>query len=206
MNERIEWTRVWREEADRETKRVLLVGDSIIDGSKGMIQKYLPEGYAITSFATSKGVDDPFFIKEIELVCAQENYYYQAVYFNSGLHFHEQTPEAYGSNYRNALEKLRGFLPDTPVVLGLSTPLTDGVADPSKHETPITLRDTNETVLAYNEQVKALAAELSLPVFDAYGLMVPHPELKIFDGVHFSKEGNTLLGKAIAEAIETLLK
>ena len=201
MNERIEWTRIWREDADRETKRVLLVGDSIIDGSKGKIQKYLPQGYAITSIATSKGVDDPFFIKEIDLLCAQEDYRYAAVYFNNGLHFHGQTPEVYAANYRAALEQLRKMLPDTPVMLGLSTPLTEGHGNPGEHETPITLRDTNDTVVAYNQQVRALAAELNLPCFDAYGLMEPHPELKRDDGTHFSDEGNELLGAEIANAI-----
>lgn len=207
MNERIEWSRVWRENADREMKRVLLIGDSIIDGSKSVIGKNLPKEYTYSSYATSKGVDAPFLFREVELLAAQENFQYEAVYFNSGLHFHEQTPEDYKENYLRTLGLLRELLPGAAFILGLSTPLTCGAGgDPAKHETPVTLKETNETVIAFNEKVREIAEETGLPVFDAYGLMVEHPELKRDDGCHFNELGNQLLGKAIAEAISLLLK
>lgn len=200
MNEKIEWSRVWREEADTDFKRILLIGDSIIDGSKKEVQKNLPKGYAITSYATSKGVDDPFLFREVEIICAQEGFRYEAVYFNSGLHFHDQTPEEYKENYIRTLKQLQKLLPGTPMVLGLSTPLTMGTGgDPAKHETPVTLKETNETVLVYNKKVAEIATELGLDTFDAYGLMVEHPEWKKDDGCHFIEEGNACLGKAIAE-------
>ena len=99
MNEAIEWTRIWRENADTAKKRVLLIGDSIIDGCKSLVGKALPKEYTISSYATSKGVDSPFLWREVELLAAQEGFDYAAVYFNSGLHFHGQTPEEYRENY-----------------------------------------------------------------------------------------------------------
>lgn len=200
MNERIEWTRVWREEADKEIKRVLLIGDSIINGSQKWIQASLPEGYAITSVVSSKGVDDPFWFREIQLVCEQEDFKYEAAYFNNGLHFHDQTAEQYQENYRKMLKKLQEMLPGVPFILGLSTPLTDSSGDPGKHDAPVTLKETNATVLAFNQKVVELAAEMQLTCFDAYSLMVTRPELKK-DSCHFVDEGNRILGRAIAEAI-----
>ncbi|MBQ6824334.1 MAG: SGNH/GDSL hydrolase family protein [Clostridia bacterium] len=205
MNEKIEWTRMWREEADTSMKRVLLIGDSIIDGCKTIVGKSLPKEYTISSYATSKGVDDPFLFREVELMAAQENYEYAAVYFNSGLHFHEQSPEAYKENYLRTLKLLQEKI-DAPFILGTSTPLTCGKGgDPAKHETPVTLRENNETVIAYNQKVREIADETGLPVFDAYDRMVGYPELKSDDGCHFNDEGKALLGKAIAHALEELL-
>ena len=41
INERIEWSRVWREDSEKQLPRVLLIGDSIIDGSKHNIYERL---------------------------------------------------------------------------------------------------------------------------------------------------------------------
>ena len=205
MNEAIEWTRIWRENADTAKKRVLLIGDSIIDGCKSLVGKALPKEYTISSYATSKGVDSPFLWREVELLAAQEGFDYAAVYFNSGLHFHGQTPEEYRENYLRTLHWLQAAV-HAPVILGTSTPLTCGTGgDPAKHETPVTLKETNETVVAYNEQVRAIATKEGLPVFDAYALTVEHPEWKSDDGCHFNEEGKQILGKAIAEALLPLL-
>ena len=206
MLERIEWTRYWREDADLDTKKVLLIGDSIVNGCIHEIQKNLPEGYAVTAIVSSKGLNNPYFIKEISLFCEQENFRFEAIYFNNGLHFQGQSPAEYQENYRRMLDQLKALMPDVPMVLGLSTPLTCGTgADPQKHETPVTLKETNETVIAFNQKVLEIAKERSLPVFDAYSLMAPQPELKSPDGCHFTDEGKTFLGKAMADAIKKLL-
>lgn len=206
MFERIEWTRYWREDADLNSKKVLLIGDSIVNGCISDIQKNLPDGYAVTAVVSSKGLNNPYFIKEISLFCEQENNQFEAIYFNNGLHFQGQSPDEYKENYKTMLRQLRALLPSTPIILGLSTPLTCGDGgDPQKHETPVTLKETNSTVLAFNEKVLEVAKEEGLPTFDAYGLMVLHPELKTGDGCHFNDLGKVLLGKAIAEELKKYL-
>ncbi len=206
MLERIEWTRYWREDADLSSKKVLLIGDSIVNGCTKEIQKNLPDGYAVTAVVSSKGLNNPYFIKEIALFCEQENYQFEAIYFNNGLHFQGQSPAEYKENYIKMLGQLKELMPSVPMVLGLSTPLTCGDGgDPQKHETPVTLKETNATVLAFNEKVMEIAKEQNLPTFDAYELMLPHPEMKSGDGCHFNSEGIAYLGKAMAEAIINLL-
>ena len=204
--ERIEWTRYWREDADRDSKKVLLIGDSIVNGCIKDIQKNLPEGYAVTAVVSSKGLNNPYFIKEISLFCEQENYKFEAIYFNNGLHFHGQSPMEYKENYSKMLDQLSELMPDVPIVLGLSTPLTCGAgADPQKHETPVTLKENNEMVIAFNQKVLEIVKERNLPIFDAYSLMEPRPELKTDDGCHFTDEGKSYLGKAMADEIIKLL-
>ena len=212
-NEGIEWTRIWREGAAGNGERVLLIGDSIIDGSKSFIGKELAPDTAISVFVTSKGLNNPYFIKELSLLCEQEDYDYKAVYLNSGLHFHNQSAEEYKENYKKLLSEIRQMLPCTPIILGTSTPWTEGnTAAAKEHDTPITLsgeikfHERNKTVLEYNKKVFEIGSEEQLTVFDAYSLMIEHPELKSPDGVHFKPEGYVILAKSIASALKDAIK
>ncbi len=209
-NEKIEWTRCWREDADTDKKRILLVGDSLIDGSKREVFYALPDGYATTAVITSKGVDDPYFTKEILLFCEQENFDYQAVYFNNGIHEHAQTPEVFGANLKKALQILMEKIPNAKWILGLCTPATPCDDAGQYYEAPVTL-DLAEgfapvcrRILLYNEQIKKVAGELGIPYYDAFSLLQPHPEFKR-DAVHLNEEGRALFGKAIAEQLKKLL-
>lgn len=209
-NERIEWTRCWREDADREGPRVLLIGDSVVEGIKHEVYDALPDEIATTVITTSKGVCSPYFCEEIELFCCQEPCDYRVAYFNNGLHPHGQSPEEYARAYRAALVRLRASLPGVKVwILGLSTPITrqGGGAD---HETPITDHDPqnldlkNKLVCQYNREVLRIADEFGLEILDAYSLLVGHPEYKT-DSYHYNADGKALLGAAVAKKIKEAL-
>lgn len=210
-NERIEWSRVWREEANRDVSRVLLIGDSIVDGSKSFIGEELAPDYAISAYITSKGVDNPYFLRELELLCEQEEYGYRAVYFNNGLHPHGQSPETYKENYKKIIAGLRKILPNTPILLGLSTPWTQGDAKAAEgYDAPVTVDEgvrfdeRNALVIAYNDKVLEIASEEGLPCFDAYTLMLANTQHKTPDGVHFYAPGYRVLSHEIALAIKPL--
>ena len=202
-NETIEWTRCWREDADTDKKRVLLIGDSLIDGSKREVYYAMPEGWATTAVITSKGVDDPYYTREIELFCEQERFDYKAVYFNNGIHNHGQTPEAYARNLRTVLGILRRRIPKAVWVVGLCTPATPCDDTGKYHEAPVSLDPADgqdgavRLILRTNEVIRAVAADLGLPVFDAYSLLAPHPEFKT-DMFHLNEEGRRFFGRAIA--------
>lgn len=211
-NERIEWTRCWREDADRDRIRVLLIGDSVVEGIKHEVYNALPGGVATTVIATSKGVNNSFFTEEIKLFCRQEPCDYRVAYFNNGLHPHGQSPEEYAKNYRAALEELRRSLPCVRTwILGLSTPITRRGGDGSDHDTPITdadpcnLDQKDALVCQYNREVVKIAAASGLEVLDAYTLLVGHPEYKT-DGYHYNAEGKALLGRAVAQKITEALE
>ena len=212
-NEGIEWTRVWREGAAGNGERVLLIGDSIIDGAKNFLSKHLAPDLFISVFTTSKGLNNPYFIKELSLLCEQEDYDYKAIYLNSGLHFHRQSNEEYKANYKALIAEIRKMIPSVPIILGTSTPWTEGnTAAVKDHDTPITLsgdvkfHERNKTVLEYNEKVFEIGREEGISVFDAYSLMVKHPEFKSPDGLHYKSEGSDMLASNIASVIKDALK
>lgn len=209
MKEQIEWSRFWSEDAgSMELTRFLMIGDSIIDGSKGTVRQTLPKGFTVTSFITSKAVNDPFLLPEIELFTREEACEYPVIYFNNCLHDGQQTPEEYRANYHKTVLELRHRFPRSRIILGLATPFHSGIpADAQAHETPITLRgnltlnEQNRKIVRFNEEVKAIGAELGLTVFDLYALTVDHPEWKVPDGVHFTPEGRAFIGTRIAESM-----
>lgn len=212
-NEGIEWSRVWREGASSEKERVLLIGDSIIDGCKTLVGKALAPELSITAYVTSKGLNNPYFVKELALLCEQEDNDYKAVYLNSGLHFHGQTSEEYKQNYKKLICEIRNLLSDAPIILGTSTPWTEGNAAAVKdYDTPLTLEgeikfhEKNQTVIEYNKKVYEIADEEKLPVFDAYSLMLENTKLKAPDGLHYKPEGSAILAEKIASALKEIIK
>ena len=213
-NERIEWTRVWREDSETDTPRVLLIGDSIVDGSKHCIYDRLKkDGLTSSAYITSKGINHPFYFREIEMVCAQEDYNYKAVYLQYGGHSGLQSREDCRRNYENLLVDLSKMLPGTPIIVSPFTPWTKGNGKEGEHDTPVTSRveftENNKFITDLREDILDIIEKNELDVdlhfFDAYELMLGHNEKKCPDGVHYLPEGYYVLGTAIAEKILEVL-
>lgn len=209
-NERIEWSRVWREDSDVQLPRVLLIGDSIIDGSKHNIYERLKkDGYTSSAYITSKGINNPFYFRELEMVCAQEDYNYKAVYLQYGGHSGLQSREECRSNYETLLDDISKMLPDTPIIVSPFTPWTKGNGTEGEYDTPVTSRveftENNRFITDLREDIIDIVEknelDIDLHFFDAYSLMLEHNDLKCPDGVHFLPEGYHVLGTAIAERV-----
>lgn len=211
QNEKIEWSRVWRESADTNQKRILLIGDSIIDGCKGNIYSCISKkGYASTAYVTSKGINNPYYLKELKLVIEQEDYNYECVYIQYGGHSGGQTRKECKANYVSLLKSLKKLLPDIPIILATVTPITNGDGSENEHDTPISFKtmfhERNKRKIELNEDVREIANKMHLELFDTYQIMADKPELKLSDGIHFKPQGNVLLGTAIAEKILSILR
>ncbi len=211
-HEKIEWSYGWNEDSDRAVRRCLMIGDSLLWGSRADTYSALaPYDLSLSTFATSKGVNSPYLTDEIDLFCRQSNYDFDAVYFNNGLHSHGQSPTEYAQNYENVLRALRDRMPHAKWILGLSTPISASSDTGASHDAPIHQKGNEEAdrndadllVQQYNSQVIAIAKQQNLPYFDAYTLMFPHGSYKI-DRYHFNADGRKILGLAIAEQLRRL--
>lgn len=210
MLENIEWTRVWREEVNAGKKRVLLVGDSIIDGSKSLIGHALGDTASITAFITSKALDNPWYIRELDILLEQEGAY-SAIYLNNGLHTGGMEPKVYADHYRALVEHIMCLLPGTPLVLGLSTPVAIPVLDPGTADAPVTPyashTQADACVRAFNQEVMAIARERVLPYLDAYSLMDGiDPAWRSPDGYHYTQEGSRFFAVHVAAALKKCLE
>lgn len=196
--EEIEWTNIWREEADKEDKpRVLLIGDSITQGYSSFVYRALDKKWSVTHLATSKCIDNPWLLEEIILLGKQEKYDY--VHFNNGIHGYSISDnEIYREFYRNAVRTLRENFPGAKLSVATSTilcNLIDGKMEFAKF---------NETIIRRNEIVYEIAAEFGLQVDDLYAVAVNNIQYLSGDGVHYKAEGYQLLGKTVADFLMQL--
>lgn len=187
--ETYEWDDGWIEFAnDTETYRVLYIGDSISRGMRFIINKLADGKIRIDNYATSKAVDNPYFVKAVELFANQVKYR-NLILFNNGLHgFHLSTDE-YEKYYDNIIENLINDYPYTEVKIVLTTH-----TNRSKEQSDI----INER----NISARKIASKYGLKVIDLYDVAYEHRHMLTGDGVHMNEEGYEVLAKTILKTIE----
>lgn len=190
--ERYEWDRTWiAHTEDKETKRIFYVGDSISwDGIRGVMQNIVGNEFYMDALATSKALDNPYFLPMLDLMFRQIQTP-KLMLFNNGLHGWHLDDER---EYPVLLERLLRCVMEryhVPVAVVLTT----RVKDPQR----------NLRVNVRNREAVAVAEKLNLPVIDLYTPSQEYASLQGEDGVHFSREGYNALANSILGQIRNLL-
>lgn len=188
-----EWDNAWIERTDdKETRRVLYIGDSISVDTRKAINQQAGDTLRCDSFSTSKAVDNPQFGEAVRLFAAQQPKR-DAILFNNGLHgWHLDDETDYPRYYEEMVKYLLATFPATPVAAVLTTHVASEKRD--------------ARVVARNKAVKAIAAKYGLTVIDLYTPTAADPSLLGADGVHFTPEGWKTLAGTIIRAVTALLK
>lgn len=195
QREKYEWAQLWWDNADdNKIKRILLVGDSISVGYREGVQKLFGDTYAIDLLATSKGINDPGFIKELEYMLSQ--YDYEVVHFNNGIHGLYMDIDTYELSYRYVLNFIKTKCEN--IVLVLSTPATEE-HEPTKHSAD------NDIITVRNKVVLKIAKEYNFPINDLYSAMDGKPKYKV-DCYHYNQEGKGEQSGIVKSALEKVLK
>lgn len=85
INEDIEWSHTWIVNTnDTLLPKVLIVGDSHVDGYYSVVAKKLGTKVSCSKFTTSKSLGDPVFINQLESVLMLCDF--DIISFNNGLH------------------------------------------------------------------------------------------------------------------------
>ena len=185
--EQYEWDRMWIEDTtNKDAKRVLYVGDSISNGTFSHATVAAERRILFNNFATSKALDNPFFYPAVKMFIEQCPKH-DAIIFNNGLHGWHLSEEEYGKLYLKFINKLKADYPETPVYLVLTT-ATEG-------------RENSPRVATRNEEAKKVAAELGLGVIDLYQASLDNATLLAKDGVHFSPDGYSALGRCVVDSL-----
>lgn len=190
--ETFEWDNVWFDHYTDLTKpRVLIIGDSISGGTLPKMHQLFGDRFYADNFATSKAVDNPFFLRSIDLVIEQEPRI-DVIQFNNGLHGWHLDTNKFGIGLRNAICHIREKCPDTKIIIALSTPVRNK-ADLIKCD------PRTETVIKRNRAAVQVADEFGLDVTDLFSATINRPELWSEDGVHFNDEGYEYIARKCAE-------
>jgi hypothetical protein len=184
--------------ADPSLPRVLLIGDSIMNGYSPFVISEL-KGQAnvvrLVAFGMIGGNE-----ASAAAFCAKlKDGDYALIHYNDGLHSLPPriTDEQFGVGLTAMLKHLKTVTPH--VIWATTTPAPD-------RNNTLGPESQNATVITRNEMSKRIAADLGVPVNDLYGLVIGQREkLQGFANLHFTPEGSKLMGEQIAARIlETL--
>lgn len=167
---------------DEKSPRVLLVGDSIVNGFKEAAAARLgASGVNVSAWSSSMCASDPDYIFALNLAIEQGRW--DAVGFHNGGHLHMPDWRARKAHIENALDFISAKLPRAKLFLISRTPLKDGrkIADEALFE---------------------ISRERGIPIVDFISLMegMDPGENWAGDGVHFREPGKRFQGDAVAKA------
>ncbi len=185
--ETYEWDRVWIDHApDKTTKRVLYIGDSISEATRGVLARMYGESVRVDGYATSKSIDNPCFADAVSLLSRQLSRT-DVVLFNNGLHGWHLDPETYGFFYRKMIQFLLEKFSDSRIFIVLTTYVTASAR--------------MDGVVARNQVAESIANEYHLPVIDLYSVTKEHRELISKDRIHLTIGGTELIAERILNAL-----
>ncbi len=189
VHEGIEWSRSWVEQAHKKDQpRILLIGDSILEGYYEGVKQRLGREYALARYATSKCVPHPDFLGEVKLLL--QRYKFKAIHFNSGLHGRDYTTKEYKAGLRKLLKLFASEAPDAKLVWCATTPYKS---------------QDNSLVIARNKAAAKVMKKNKIAINDLYTPVHGHGNYYT-DGVHFNRTATGIQAKAVAATIRAQLK
>ncbi len=196
--ETIEWDDLWFEYApDQARKRILLIGDSITRAFRPFFNNLVRDkGMIGDQVATSKGLDNPFFIPLIDYVIAQQPGY-QVINILHGTHAFHIPKEEYRALYARFIAHLREKYPEKKILISSCIPIMDkdDLSRPAAR---------NQVILDRNEVASEVAAEFGLEYLNLYQKILEANAREIVyigDGVHVQEAGSRLLAEQVYQAV-----
>lgn len=189
--ETYEWDDGWYEYAnDKETFRVLYIGDSVSRGLRYVLNQKADGEVRIDNFATSKAVDNPFFKEALKLFARQETRC-DLVLFNNGLHGFHLSDEEYEHRFDEMVVFLMEEFDKKPMEIVLTTYIKGS-------------EERQRTVSERNRAARRVAERYGLEVIDLYDVSYENRELLAKDGVHFTPEGCDTLAEVVLKEIRRI--
>ncbi len=195
----------WRldqaERTDAKRPRVLLIGDSILNGylkpvCAALAGKVYVDAWINGYCQSSEGLFD----MTSEVLAHGP---YDVIHFNMGLH--GITPgriplDKFEPLTRKLVETLRKGSPGAKLIWASTTPMTS----PEKLGT--LEAEANSIVINHNRMAANVMKEMGVPINDLYTLMGAHLEFARHDGVHWEAGGHDLQAAEIAKVLTDTLE
>lgn len=181
-------------------RRVLLIGDSIVEGYRGVVIRELKGKANVDVWLTPAHENHPDLLSDLQKVLTQGPY--AVVHFNIGLHGWPKgrIPEGhYEPIMRQYVATLRRYAGAAQLIWASTTPLT-------VQGKPTELDPTdNPTITNRNAIAAQIMTDAGIAINDLYGLVTDRLHLAIGDRAHWTGPGYELMGmqaaKRIAEAL-----
>lgn len=192
-HENTEWQRAYAynlTDAKRNLPRVLLIGDSIVNGYAGGVRQRLDRRMNISFWISSFCVTGPNYLKYLALHLEEGKY--DVIHFNNGLHSLGTDTAKWASALEEALLLIRRKQPQARLIWATSTPINEARSrDPAVR---------TAKVAELNAAGAKVVAKLGgIETDDLFALMKNLDRNKYWsDAFHFRKEGVTMLADRVA--------
>jgi hypothetical protein len=187
--------------ADASLPRVLLMGDSILNGYLSGVTKALEGKAYVDAWVTPTSQGDKSLPRQIAEVAAQGPY--DIIHFNLGLHGWQKgrIPDGQFEPLTRAMvQAFKKEAPEAKLIWASTTPVT-AQGKPGELDAEI-----NPVIVEHNAMAAKVMKEEGVPVNDLGGLMMQHLALARGDRFHWKPEGTTLLVKQVSETLLEALK
>ena len=194
--EQKEWIRAWCDDTnENDLPRVLLIGDSIVNGYQEKVRELLSGVCYVDFLATSYAIDMPIYHKLVPAFATDSCY--DLIHYNNGLHGIHIGKRTYKSGVKKVLKKIAD---GKKVILATSTIVYKGS---TKRKDGAWMKRVRER----NAALKELSVELGYDLDDLYEASTTIPfEKRYGDGTHYLVGGYELLAQAVVESIKKALK
>ncbi len=187
-------------EKDVSLPRVLLIGDSIVNGYRTPVGKALAKAAAVDAWVTGMNVKSPTLHADLKTVLEQGPY--DVIHFNIGLHGWPKgrIPEGqYEPLLKKYVEVFRKGAPKAKLIWCSTTQIS------MKGEPTQLDPENNPTITGRNAIAENVMKVYGIETDDLYKLMSDKLELMHGDKFHWSKEGVAVQSKQVAEVIKRAL-
>ncbi|MBE6797472.1 MAG: SGNH/GDSL hydrolase family protein [Ruminococcaceae bacterium] len=196
------WSRVWKERLyDADKKRVMLIGDSIIEGYSFFVAEQLKQDYIVSRWTHSLAIDSKFVLPLMEFaLLSDEKIKYDVIHFTHGGHGKWTTHEDYEAALDKTIKRLVEICPESKIIIATPTEY----CLPMLECQPVVDLEATELLSRRGEIAKKIAAKYNLTVNDMMQVSKANRYLHSDDGVHFTDEGYEVLAKSVAAAIKNV--
>jgi lysophospholipase L1-like esterase len=181
--------------------RILLMGDSILNGYLPAVTKALAGKAYIDAWVTPTSQGDKSLPRQIQEVLAQGPY--EVIHFNLGLHGWQKgrIPEGeYEPLTHRMVQAFREHAPKAKLIWASTTPVT-------KQDHPGELEpEINPVIVEHNRMAAKVMKEEGVPIDDLGALMMPHLDLARGDRFHWKPEGTALLAEQVSKTLLAALE
>jgi lysophospholipase L1-like esterase len=185
---------------DPKRPRILLMGDSILNGYLPAVVKALEGQAYVDAWVTPTSQGDKSLPKQIEEVLAQGPY--DVIHFNLGLHGWQKgrIPEGqYEALSHVMVQAFKKNAPKAKLIWASTTPVTaegkSGELDP----------EINPTIVEHNAMAAKVMKEEGVPIDDLGALIMKHLDLARGDRFHWKPEGTALIAREVIESLKRAL-
>lgn len=209
--EHFEWVNMWHDhtnltpEREAAAKRLLFIGDSITNGMRPYLPVALRDKLAVKEaedvnvdfLTTSKGIDNPDLIRELEYMTS--GYTYDFIQFNNCLHGFSVEESDYAVYYEEVVKFLLHRVTADKMVIMTGTPH-------SVKDNPEEYSELNNRVCRRNCIVKEIAEKYGIAVNDLYSAIYGKAEYRSNDGYHYNSDGYEFLADVTSDFAIKLIK